>query len=569
MTWSMRTRLLAGTLALLAARLLLSLIRTGPVLVADEIGYLTNARVLAGGLPGQLEQAPFYRGGYSLLIAPLVNLGSSPTFTYHLVLVLNAALAASVFPLLYLLLTRFAGVRPGLAIWAALAGAVYPAITVLSQVAMSENALFPLVCLWLIAFAGLLGHEDRRSGLLWAVALGVATGALWAVHARMIVAVALAVIGLVWLAARKRLQPAAAVLGVAVIAAAFVGVHFLDSYLINHNYAGSAPDELSERMDSLFDFHGLRTAAANLIGQSWYLLVATFGLAAAAAADFLVGRRHRAEATAERPPPVLGVLLALTVLLLLISAAAFPERTRPDMLIYGRYTEIAAPALIAFGLIALARVRRTFGSDSGQKGRRTLVDAKRFGWPLAGFVALTAVVALIRATASDPDAANRWNVSALPFVTVQLGPAILIGAALVALAGAGLLWRARAHGNNALGGAAVCLFVAVVAYGVWNPVRSSQRAVYPPGWESPQAAVERAGAKTIAYDLDHYDTIGLYTVQWFMPKTKVTLFHGNRQRPSARFVLSSEGWSRSHPGAKPLWSAVGRDETLWETPRGG
>jgi len=570
----MRTRLLAGTLALFAARLLLSLIRTGPVLVADEIGYLTNARVLAGGLPGQLEQAPFYRGGYSLLIAPLVNLSSNPSFVYHLVLVLNAALAASVFPLLYLLLTRFAGVRPQLAIWAALAGAVYPAVTVLSQVAMSENALFPLVCLWLIAFAGLLRQEDRRGGLLWAVALGAATGALWAVHARMVVAVALAIAGLIWLALRRRLHPAAIALGLGVIVAAAVGVHFLDSYLINHNYAGSAPDELSERMDSLFDFQGLRTAAANLIGQSWYLLVATFGLAAAAVADFVAGWRRHGEttaerATAERATPVLGVLLALTILLLLISAAAFPERTRPDMLIYGRYTEIAAPALIAFGLVALGRVRLSFGSNNVSKLNHTLAGVRQFAWPLAGFGALTAVVALIRATASDPDAANRWNVSALPFVTVQLGPAILIGAALVALAGAGLLWRVRARGNNALGGAAVCLFVAVVAYGVWNPVRSSQRAVYPPGWESPQAAVERAGAQTIAYDLDHYDTIGLYTVQWFMPKTKLTLFHGNRQSPPSRFVLSDEGWSRSHRGAKPLWSAVGRDETLWETPRGG
>lgn len=562
----MRNRLLAGTLVLFAARLLLSLIRTGPVLVADEIGYLTNARVLAGGLPGQLEQAPFYRGGYSLLIAPLVNLGASPSFTYHLVLVLNAALAASVFPLLYLLLTRFAGVRPQLAIWAALAGAVYPAVTVLSQVAMSENALFPLVCLWLIAFAALLRQGDRRGGLLWAAGLGAATGALWAVHNRMIVAVALAVVGLVWLTLRRRLHPAALALGLAVIAAAFVGVHFLDSYLIDHNYAGSAPDELSERMDSLFDFHGLRTALANLIGQSWYLLVATFGLAAAAVADFAAGRRRRTEATAERPAPILGVLLALTALLLLISASAFPERTRPDMLIYGRYTEIVAPALIAFGLIALPRVWLSFVPVSETKLNHTFGRLRRFAWPLAGFGALTAVVALIRATSSDPDAPNRWNISALPFVTVQLGPAILIGAALVALAGAGVLLWASARGARALGVTALGLFLAVVAYGAWNPVRSSERAVYPPGWESPQPLVEDAGAKTVGYDLDHYDTIGLYVTQWFLPHTRVVLFgeNGKDPGPPSRFVLSDDAWGRERrPPGQLLWNDRGRDQSLW------
>jgi len=529
--------LLAGTLALFLLRFALSLIRTGPVLVADEIGYLTNARVLDGGIPGQLELAPFYRGGYSLLIAPLLELGASPTFAYHLVLILNAALAASVFPLLYLLLTRFAGVRPQLAIWAAFAGALYPALTVLSQVAMSENALFPLVCLWLIAFGGLLQERRRGNDLVWAAALGAATGALWAVHNRMFVAVLLALAGMAWLAARRRLSPAGLALGVGVIALALYGVHVLDGYLIDRNYAGSAPDELSERMDQILSLGGMRTVLANLVGQTWYLLVATFGLAATTVADF-----------ARRRAPLSGVLVALTVLLLLVSAAAFPERTRPDMLIYGRYSEVVAPALIAFGLAALSQVAW-----------------RPLRWPLAGFGALTALVVLIRATASDPDAPNRWNISALPFVTVQLGPAILIGAAVVALAGAWLLVQASARNERLLGLAAVALFLPVLAYGAWNPVRSSQRAVYPAGWESPQAAVENAGSPPVAYDLDHYDTIGLYAVQWFLPDSQVVLFEGSRERPPSRLLISDGAWAEEHggTGARSLWSDAGRDQSLW------
>jgi len=568
MNQSLRNRLWAGTFVLFAVRLVVSLIRTGPVLVADEIGYLTNARVLTGGIAGQLEQAPFYRGGYSLLIAPVVGLVSDPSVAYHLVLVLNAALAASVFPLLYLLLTRFGGVRSELAFWAALAGAAYPALTVLSQVAMSENALFPLVVVWLIAFGGVLSTRRGGREVAWAVGLGAATGALWAVHNRMIVAVAVAAAGLIWLAARRRLRPLAAGIGLVVIALAFLGVHFLDSYLIDYNYAGSAPDELSDRMDELFRFGGFRTALANLVGQSWYLLVATFGLAGAAAWDFF-GRRRSTNAE-ERPAPVLGILLALTALLLLISAAAFPERTRPDMLIYGRYTEVVAPALIAFGLAALSRVWLSFGSNSGTKLNHTWEgQVRRLTWPLVGFGALTALVVLIRATASDPDAANRWNISALPFVTVQLGPAILIGAALVALAGAGLLLWASGRGQRLLGLAALALFVPIVAYGVWNPVRSSQRAVYPAGWESPEPAVEEAGARTIAYDLDHYDTIGLYAVQWFLPDSRLLLFRGSREAPPARFVISDEGWAKQHPatGARLLWQDSGRDQALWRLAR--
>jgi hypothetical protein len=100
-----------------------------------------------------------------------MELGASPGLTYHLVLALNAVLAASVFPLLYVLLSRFLGVAPGTALWAAFTGALYPSVTVLSQVATSENALFPLVCVWLIAIAGLLAASGRRASLGWGTTL--------------------------------------------------------------------------------------------------------------------------------------------------------------------------------------------------------------------------------------------------------------------------------------------------------------------------------------------------------------------------------------------------------------
>ena len=534
---SIRSQLLAGTALLFALRVVISAIRTGPVLVADEIGYLTNARVIAGGLAGQLEMAPFYRGGYSLLIAPLINVSSDPKVVYALVLVLNAALAASIFPLLYLLLRRFSSIQPRRAIWAALAGAVYPAVTVLSQVAMSENVLFPLVCLWLIAFAGLLEARQGRAALLWASGVGASAGALWAVHNRMIVALAISLAGLLWLAARRRIPVPAAAAGIALIAAAVVGTHLLDAHLIDNSYGGVASSEVHTRTSDLLTVSGLRTAAANLVGQTWYLLVATFGLATLVVADFL--RRRRG---------LEGVLLAFTAGLLLVSAAAFPERTRPDMLIYGRYVEVAAPALIALGLAALA---------AGRLPRWTK-------GPAIGFAALTAAVVLIRATASDPDAANRWNISSLPFVTMQLGPGILVGAAIIACGGAIMLAYGARHRPALLGPLAVALFLAVAAYGVWNPVRSSERAVYPSGWTSPQDVAERESIERVYYDLDNYDTIGLYVPQWFLPDTSIDLFHGDHRPPSGRYVLSGASWAREHRGAwRAVWRAAGRDEVLW------
>jgi hypothetical protein len=543
-----RNRLIAGTLILFLARLLLSLVRSGPVLVADEIGYLTNARVLAGGVAGQLDMAPFYRGGYSLLLWPFLKLSSDPELVYHLALVLNAALAASVFPLLYVLLTRFAGVAPRVAIWAAFAGALYPALTVLSQVTMSENALFPLVCVWLIAFGGLLEEREGRARLAWAGGLGAATAALWIVHNRMLTALVLTVAAVIWLGLRRRLQPLEVVTVLAVVAVGVLGTHLLDNWLIDQNYGGRADSETSQRVGDLLGQHGLRTALANLAGQTWYLLVSTFGLAAVVFAGAIAPLRRSGRA-ADPLPPVIPLALVLTGLLLLISAAAFPERTRPDMLVYGRYAEIVTPVLVAFGIAMLARAE----------------VAPRLFRPLAGFSLLTLLIVLIRATADEPDAVNRWNVSGLPFVTGTLGPAILIGAALVAVAGAWLLWWVAARHRAWLGPAAVALFAPIIVYGAWNPVVKSQREVYPSGWESPQPIAESERIHSISYDLDHYDAIGLYAFQWFLPDTSVRLFSASRRPPPSRYVLSGHSWPREHPGtgAVALWEAEGRDQVLW------
>lgn len=547
---ALRTRLALGTLVLFALRLALSAIRSGPVLVADEIGYLGNARVLAGGIDAQLHLAPFYRGGYSLLIAPLIELGASQAATYHLILALNAALVAAVFPLLYLLLSRFLGFDSGLAMLAAFAGAFYPALTVLPQVAMSENALFPLVCLWLIAIAGLLAAEGGGT-VPWGAGLGAATAALWVVHNRAIAAVALTVLLVLGLGLRRRLTPAAVVATLALLALGIWGTHLLDAHLIDANYASAAEDEASQRLDQLLTADGLGNAVLNLFGQLWYLLAATFGLAAVVAADLF--RRLR-----EREPisPALlttASLLALTTLLLLVSAAAFPERTRPDMLVYGRYVEIVAPALIAIGLATLA-------------SRRLALPPRLAA---AGFAALTALVVAIRVLASDPGAPNRWNISALPFLTGQLGAAIIVGAATIALAGAWLLTRTATRRPGATALVALALFAPIAVYGAWNPVRSSQIAVYPDGWSSPEPVASRYGVTRAAYDLSEYDPIGLFATQWFLPDTSIPLFESRRRDAPTRFVIASTDWGEAHPryGAKRLWTEVGRDQALWRVSR--
>jgi hypothetical protein len=539
--------LIVLTLGLFAARLILSMLRSGPVLVADEIGYLMNARLLAGGLPGQLELAPFYHGGYSILLAPLVGWNQSPAVAYRFVLACNAALAASVLPLLYVLLTRCARVAPRLALGAAIAGAAYPTVTVLSQVAMSENALFPLTCLWLIALSELLHARGSYREVMWAAAVSTSAAALWAVHGRMLTAVILTAALVTLLAIRRRLRLAGAIAALSALGAGLWAVLMFDSYLVAHNYGGHVANETDVRLQALAHPHALLIASENLLGQTWYLMAATFGLAAVVCAA-AVQRAPDSRVTADvRQLELIRIVVALTMLLLLVSAASFPDRARPDMLIYGRYVEVVAPPLLALGLVLLRRARYA-GTWVG----------------FAAFAVLTAAVMAFRAGSGPLRGANRWNVASLPFVTAQLGPAIVFGAAVVATIGAWLLSRACARRPGIAWIVVLGLFLPTVAYGVWNPVWQSERSFYPAGWTSPEPVARALGITSMGYDVDHI-VGGLYSIQWFLPHTSVVLYRGNEQKPPSRYLLSDGEWGREHPGADAvrLWSSKGRDLVLW------
>src|SRR5439155_761066 len=173
-------------------------------------------RVLSGGVRGQLSPAPYYHGGYSLLLAPLIALVRDPATSYRLVLVLNALLAASLVPLVYLLLTRCFAVSPRVAVWPSLAAGAYPSITLFTQVAMSENLLFPLLTFWLLAFGCFLRAATEPRRIAWSAAMALSAVWLWATHGRMLVALALTVVAFVAsvLQDRTRLRPCAVAIAI-------------------------------------------------------------------------------------------------------------------------------------------------------------------------------------------------------------------------------------------------------------------------------------------------------------------------------------------------------------------
>ena len=543
-----RRTLLAGTLALLGLRLVISLARSGPVIMADEGGYLLNARILGGGTAAQMGSSPFYRGGYSLLIAPIVSLDADPVATYHAVLVVNAVLVACVAPLLYLLLARCFDVAPAAAAWAALAGAAYPSVTALSQVALSENALFPLTVAWLLCVGLLLRARTRGAATAWAAAAGACAAALWTVHGRMLVAVVLTAVLLLAGAARRRLDLRAAAGGLVVLAAGMVAARVLNDWLIATNYHGRGVDEVRRAFAPLGNLDGL---LRNLAGQGWYLLTATLGIVALLVVHVLPPALRRIRARRGRPADeMLALLLVAALGLLAISALWLATATRSDELIYGRYVEPVAPVLVALGLALPTRA----------------------GWPsgartaLAVLAALTVVVAGARSGLNLPGAPSRWNVASLPSVTGSLDAPVIAVAGLVAGTALCAFVLVGRHAPGALAPLALVLFVPTTAYTVHLPVLQSERGVYPAGWTSPRTAVEQRRATAVGYDLDHFDHVRVKVYQWFLPHTPFVLFNGNRERaPSALFFSARARSGRlARERAAVVWSDPGADQVLWQ-----
>jgi len=546
-----RSVLAASFAALFAVRVVMALARTGPILMADEAGYLGNARVLSGGLELAMGSSPFYRPGYSLLLAPLVSLGAEPEATYTMVLILNAALAASLVPLLYLMLTRCFDVAPRLAVAGSIAGSAYPTVTAVAQVALSENALFPLTVLWLLCVAWLLRSAGSRA-LLAGLGTGGCAAALWIVHGRMLVVLGLTAVALTALAIRRRIALAAAAAGFAALGVGLVAARLLNDFVVDRNWDGRHTDEIGATFGSLDDIGSLLSVVRNAAGTSWYLLVATFGIIG-------LGLTVDGPAMAARvrrrgwdiPTISMTLLLATAAGLIVVSAVWFVDITRADEIVYGRYTEPVVPPLLAVGTVALVRQRPS---------------PRRVALVLSAIGLLTVALAAVRAGLEFPgEDANRWSVASLPFVTGDLTAPILVATGVLGGAGACAVVAAARRGPEVVVVLLVTMFVLVSAFTEARLVLRGEDAVYPAGWTSPKQSVEGAGGAAVGFDTAHFDRIAVKVYQWFLPHTRLEEFDGTREAAPQRLFFS--GWSaargREGEGAVALWRDPGRRQVLW------
>jgi hypothetical protein len=337
------------------------------------------------------------------------------------------------------------------------------------------------------------------------------------------------------------------------MAAGYPAMRRLNDFLVSTNWAGRAPNEAGERLSGLGHVGALLSVARNLVGQTWYVMVASLGVIVVfALAGGLRGLTTVRRRDAGTPELVLALMLATGAALLVLSALSFRVVERPDMFIYGRYVEVIVPPLLAVALARLPALRRSV---------RPLAA-------LGAVVLTTAAVVVLRLGLDPPRGPNRWNVASLPFPTFGLGIPVLVAAGVVAAVAAVVAGTLVRRGLALLVPALLLLaFVPTTAVSERNPAFSGQRDAYGNGWESPGSVVD--DAPVVAYDMDAYDIYGLYAYQWFMAHSRFVLFRSSSEDPSARFVISSRTWGERHPRLNPsaVWSDPNRDQTVFRLAR--
>jgi hypothetical protein len=336
----------------------------GPVLYSDALGYLGNARFLAGGAAPAFDGSFSYAAGYSLLLVPLYWVTEQSEFVWAMSVAINVGFAVLIMLPAYHLGRRVFDLDRYQALLVAVGVSLTPAL-ILQPGRIWVETVFPFVFL-AATFAVYKLFETGK--VPYAVLSGTLIGYLVFIHGRgLAVAVAFLVVLIIGAAIRRvRLLPAA----VAAVSTASVVIVdlLLRSHLKEHLWSASdAPanaGSVGRILGAYAPDHLFATLSTGL-GHVWYVIVASFGIAAVGFVALVIaaiGSDRRGLAGVSNRGVVLTALFALLAVggVAILSAGLLAEVNRVDHRVYGRYLDGVTPILVLAGMAWLARLRASW-----------------------------------------------------------------------------------------------------------------------------------------------------------------------------------------------------------------
>jgi len=325
----------------------------GPSVRPDELGFLINGQLLIGRDETPLSDAfrSFYPIGFSFVTAFAALIGRTLSREFRITLFINFAFVALTAHVLSLYIRKYFALTRNYSRVVSIAVALMPLVAANALFAWSES-LNILGFTALVYFAFNYCVDNTRSS---AIALALIAPFLAVTHGRFTLVLPLTVMLLVIApAVNKSFRRSISTIVGAVILSAFTYLLLAKAnlWLRNELYLGAAGKE-GRLKNKLFDTANWGNIVRALGGQNWYLFATSFGLVFVGA---LILLKHITTAERrERSGLALASLFTLGAVgvIELTSALNLVKIIRPDHVVYGRYSGVVSPILIAIALSAL------------------------------------------------------------------------------------------------------------------------------------------------------------------------------------------------------------------------
>lgn len=318
----------------------------------DEPANLAMARWLSGGLRWNMFDHSTWRPGMSLLMAPLFWFTDDTAMIMHGGLLIAAALGGIAAALLARLAARLTTLSPLGCVLAS--GAIAVAASSLSATAFvwAEGVV---TVTFLASLTLLLKFYDQPSFWLGAATVAMA-GLGFTGHSRLLpllATVAVLVLFKCVIAARWGLLAALTGATLAVTYASFAFATMVFNAVWDDPASSNTVNTVVKRLPHIGA--NLRSA----LGETWYQLVATFGLTAVGAGVLLVRSLRRRGTTPYSVIRDARLVVLVTAPLILVSIVFMSHRTRTDHRIYGRYNDAVLWPVLIVAIAWLVNLRRT------------------------------------------------------------------------------------------------------------------------------------------------------------------------------------------------------------------
>ena len=513
-------------LAFVFLHLLMSLKMKGPLILADEMGYLGHARYLLGkGIMPNMEGTTFYHAGYSLLISPAFWLSSDPQKVYLAVLVINSFLISLLFLFIYYLLRNILLFSHKNAFLASLVTSLYPSFLLQSNIAWAESGITSFFLLPAI----LLYVTIKRNSVLWGVLLGFAIGFQYTIHARTLVLLPISGIYLAALALNRVFSARVAGASLTSLLISYLATVRLHGHLAGMGWGGGGTPSVPHLLKTFLDFNGAIKAVLVMSGQLWYLAASTYGLwILGVLVIALIISKNRSLLKGNKSPS--SAVYTLTFYLLscggvLSTSVLFLSHygLSEEILIYGRYNEcfIALGMAVGLGMILEGKL-----DDQSWKRLRLVI--------VSMFIGLSMITLWVTANlATKPELCGFNLLGLFPILgairfKLQFGISMGILActlcALIVMLCLMRVLKARRHAGIALLGSLFLMFALVQYVFLFLPGTKRVEALV-----LPKIIRDMPEVNAVSFDQGCREPIQLYQYQYFLPYTRFFYFDSTKE----------------------------------------